>query len=135
LHPTGYLEYAESYITSFLNVHRVKKVISFCTDLSFKKQPKYRFSGIKISITKFLRGYFHRNRRISMGTLRLRNCRRKTFIFRVGTKICWKKLKEVYVHLLKVAQTFSPFSSRDGRQVRRPDPTRATNLFSKSPIF
>jgi hypothetical protein len=30
-----------------------------------------------------------------------------------------------------LAQYFSPFSSRDGRQVRRPDPTRATNLFSK----
>jgi hypothetical protein len=30
-----------------------------------------------------------------------------------------------------IAQSFSPFSSQDGRQVRRPDPTRATNLFSK----
>jgi hypothetical protein len=34
-------------------------------------------------------------------------------------------------NLLALAQSFSPFSSRDGRQVRRPDPTRATNLFSK----
>jgi hypothetical protein len=32
---------------------------------------------------------------------------------------------------VSIAQSFSPFSSRDGRQVRRPDPTRATNLFSK----
>jgi hypothetical protein len=30
-----------------------------------------------------------------------------------------------------LAQSFSPFSSRDGRQVCCPDPTRATNLFSK----
>jgi hypothetical protein len=30
-------------------------------------------------------------------------------------------------HLL--AQSFSPFLSQDGRQVCRPDPTRATNLF------
>jgi hypothetical protein len=30
-----------------------------------------------------------------------------------------------------IAQSFSPFSSRDGRQVRRPDPTRVTSLFSK----
>jgi hypothetical protein len=29
------------------------------------------------------------------------------------------------------AQSFSPFSSQDGQQVCRPDPTRATNLFSK----
>jgi hypothetical protein len=30
-----------------------------------------------------------------------------------------------------LTQSFSPFSSQDGQQVRRPNPTRATNLFSK----
>jgi hypothetical protein len=30
-----------------------------------------------------------------------------------------------------LAQSFSPFSSCDGQQVCCPDPTRATNLFSK----
>jgi hypothetical protein len=39
-----------------------------------------------------------------------------------------KKASKVYSGL---AQSFSPFSSQDGRQVRRPDPTRVTNLFSK----
>jgi hypothetical protein len=32
---------------------------------------------------------------------------------------------------MTIAQSFSPFLSWDGRQVRRPDPTRATSLFSK----
>jgi hypothetical protein len=36
-----------------------------------------------------------------------------------------------HLGLILLAQSFSPFSSQDGRQVRRPDPTRATNLFSK----
>jgi hypothetical protein len=31
----------------------------------------------------------------------------------------------------RIAQSFSPFSSQDGWQVCHPDPTRATNLFSK----
>jgi hypothetical protein len=46
-----------------------------------------------------------------------------------------KKALVVTMNLCKskteIAQSFSPFSSRDGRQVCRPDPTRATNLFSK----
>jgi hypothetical protein len=33
--------------------------------------------------------------------------------------------------LATIAQSFSPFSSRDGQQVCHPDSTRATNLFSK----